>query len=104
MEPPIPNTEIEDALKEFAQKSAVEHEIIKVNTSRISSPNDTPKILKIMMRFSGGYLRDERQAAYSLYIIIVLIFGLSFYIFLHGGTSNNSKAPKVLKGPDVIAN
>jgi hypothetical protein len=103
------NLEIDKALKEFETKSQAEQmpktsEALK--TSEIPQNNEvlgvkfetnsykavkyyneteTPKIIKLVMKYSGGAIKEERQAEYVLLGFMILAIAISLYLFLGGG-------------------
>jgi len=56
----------------------------------ISSGGLQGKLVSLIMKASGGAIKSERQAIYVLLGLVVIIFGISFYLFFGGATS---KAP-----------
>ncbi len=78
------NEEIAEALKEFEAKSAVETQkkVVKAEAS-----SDVPKIVRLVMKLSGGAIKEEKQAEYILLGIVILMLGLSLYFFFRGSSS-----------------
>src|SRR3989344_2187890 len=76
------NEEIEAALKEFKAKSAIE-QLRPVVKTEIAS--DLPKMVQLVVKFSGGYIKDEKQANYVLFGLVILMFALTFYFLFSGG-------------------
>ena len=58
--------------------------------------SDTPKIIQLVMKYSGGYIKDEKQASYVLVGFVALAIVVSFFLFLRGGTSGSPEDTKVL--------
>lgn len=56
----------------------------------ISSQGLQGKLVRLIMKVSGGAVKSERQAIYVLLGLVIVMFGVSFYLFF-GGTV--SKAP-----------
>ena len=105
----IPNNlEIDKALKEFEAKIDAENTQKNPEASKVSevpkhkvegiqfevpsygavkyyNETDTPKMVKLVMKYSGGMIKTERQAEYVLLGLIILMFAVSFYLFF-GGT------------------
>ncbi len=54
----------------------------------------TPKIVRLVIKYSGGYVKDEQQANYVLigFVAVAIIFSL-FFIF--GGGSSKSEKPGI---------
>jgi len=82
------NTEINEALKEFEEKSGAE-QIQKVP----EAPKDfePPKIVQWVMKLFGGAIKDERQAEYVLLGFVIVAIGISLYLFFGSG----NKQPKI---------
>ena len=57
----------------------------------------TPKIIQWVIKYSGGYIKDEKQANYFLigFVAVAIIFSL-FLIFDGGGSTGNPKDIKIL--------
>lgn len=54
--------------------------------------SDTPKIVKIVMKYSGGAIKDEKQASYALFGFVVLAILVSLFLFFGTGPrSSNGK-------------
>ena len=55
----------------------------------------TPEIVRLVIKYSGGYIKDEKQATHA--ILVVVIIAIIFSLFLGGGqTTNSSKDIKIL--------
>ena len=76
------NLEIDKALKEFEVKSNIEQVKQAIATSQTS---DAPKIVQLVMKISGGAIKDERQAEYVLLGFVVVAIIVSLFLFLGGG-------------------
>lgn len=110
------NTEIQNALKEFEAKSGVSPEASKspgtppmVGNRDISGVKfetdsykvvkfynepDTPKIVKLTMKYSGGAVKDERQAEYTLFGFVVIAIIISLYLFFGLGSGGDEGAAR----------
>lgn len=53
----------------------------------------TTKIIELTIRYSGGIIKDERQASYILLIISALIIVVSLFILFRGGSVPNVPPP-----------
>jgi len=80
MEEKINNKEISDALKEFEDKN-LEDKINSYKAIKFYDENDTPKMVGLVMKLSGGTIKNQKTAEYILLALIILMFGLSFYFF-----------------------
>ena len=81
MSPGIPDTsEITQALKQFEVESgAVEAPQAELIPKAPGS--DLPKMVRLVMKCSGGVIKEQKTAEYVLLGITVLAFSLSFYFF-----------------------
>lgn len=46
----------------------------------------TPKIVGLVIKYSGGYIKDEKQASYVLIGFVVLAVIVSFLVVLNRGS------------------
>lgn len=79
------NTEIDQALKEFEAKSQAE-QIQKA--PEIAKDSDLPKMVQLIMKWSGGAIKEQRQAEYVLLGFVVVAIGISLFLFFGGGKNN----------------
>ncbi|MEK7539246.1 MAG: hypothetical protein AAB595_01215 [Patescibacteria group bacterium] len=117
----IPNNlEIDKALKEFEAKSATEQMPKAPETSKISffpqektegvkyeadnykavkfyKENNAPKIVRLVMKCSGGLIKEERQAEYVLFGLVIIMLAVSFYLFLGGKNTPQQPSAEQLK-------
>ena len=57
----------------------------------------TPKIVQWVIKYSGGTVKDERQANYVLIGFVMLAIVISLFLFFSGGGSaGNPKDVKIL--------
>ena len=56
----------------------------------------TPKIVEWVIKYSGGAIKDEKQANYVLVGFVVLAIVVSLFLFIEGGASGDPKDTKVL--------
>ena len=74
-------SDIDQALKEFEIKSRTEQ---KGETAETTVDSDTPKMVRLVIKYSGGAIKDQKQAEYVLLgvvilnIIIIIIVVLKF--------------------------
>lgn len=90
------NKEIEDALREF-EVISVKRQQEKVKRAPEISSSDTPKMVEKTIKYSGGLIKDQRQAEYLLLVLVIIMFGLSLYFFFGG---NNVPSDNVPISPD----
>ena len=75
--------EIEDALRQFETVS-IQRQQEKIKQNPIVSSNDTPKMVEKTIKYSGGLIKNQRQAEYLLLALVISMFGLSLYFFFGG--------------------
>ncbi len=106
------NAEIDAALKEFEAKSSPQavtnnpiapgiSSVPKMPTSGISFDTDNyrsinkeevplPKMVKLVMKLSGGAIKEQRQAEYVLLGFVAIIISISVYLFFGANGSRQS--------------
>ena len=87
------NTDIDQALKEFEAKSVAEE---TPSISEVSKDSEMPRMVRWIIKLSGGAIKDQRQAEYVLLGLVVLMFAVSFYFFLGTGNSRPAISPNDL--------
>jgi len=55
----------------------------------------TPKIVQWIIKYSGGYIKDENQANYVLIGFVALAIVVSLFLFF-GGSTKNTLPPKIM--------
>lgn len=55
--------------------------------TRQSFRTPTPKIVEWVIKYSGGYVKDEKQASYVLVGFAALAIIISLFLFFGGGNS-----------------
>jgi hypothetical protein len=74
----IPNNlEIDKALKEFEIKSRTE-QIQK--TPEVFKNSDLPKMVQLVMKWSGGAIKEQKQAEYVLLGFVVVAISISLFL------------------------
>lgn len=53
----------------------------------------TPKITELIIKYSNGYIKDERQASYVIFLFFIISIIITIYLSL-GGT-NRSEYPEI---------
>jgi hypothetical protein len=115
------NTEIDKALKEFEAKSGIGQIPKSPEASEVSEiPNNnevsevkfetdsykaikyynetaTPRIVKLVMKYSGGTIKEQKTAEYVLLGFVVLAIGVSLYLFFGGGSAPQKPSAEFLK-------
>ena len=85
------NTDIEKALKEFEQKSASETGSYKA--VKLYDETTTPKMVQLVMKYSGGSIKSQRTAEYVLLGLVIIMFVFSFYLFFGSNQGSNVPLP-----------
>lgn len=100
------NTEIDAALKTFETKNAeqmskdleaapvvaqkavegVRFETDSYKAIKFYKETDTPKVVKLTMKWSGGAIKSKRQAEYVLFAFVIIAMAVSFYLFFRRGS------------------
>lgn len=88
------NLEIDQALKEFEIKSQAQQ---TEKVAEISKASKLPKMVQLVIKYSGGSIKDLRQAEWVLFGFAILVIVVSFFIYNLG---NNSIT---LPDPDAIS-
>ena len=83
---------IEEALKKFEEKSIIEQQQKKPLENKREP--QTPKMVRLVIKYSGGLIKEERSAEYVLLGFAILFFSVSLYLFFRGNiTSKNVQQP-----------
>ena len=53
--------------------------------SMFSFKKDSPKIVQLVIKYSGGSIKDEKQATYVLLVFVIVLFIAMFLLFFGGG-------------------
>ncbi|KKT01152.1 MAG: hypothetical protein UW07_C0056G0004 [Candidatus Nomurabacteria bacterium GW2011_GWF2_43_8] len=70
--------DINEALKEFEEKTSQE-QATKIVAAREFS--NMPKMVKLVIKWSGGAIKEQREAEYVLLGFAILVFIISLFIF-----------------------
>jgi hypothetical protein len=108
-QPTIPNNaEIDKALKEFEAQSqagkiqkapeilqpssvpqekvdGIQFEVPSYGTVKYDKETETPKMVKLVMKLSGGAIKEQKQAEWVLLAFVVVVIGFSVFLLLSGG-------------------
>jgi len=116
----IPNNlEVDKALKEFEAKNAEqaqkapetsktpeisqkEVEGVKFETDsykavKYYNETETPKIIKWVMKFSGGAIKEEKQAEYVLLGFVIVAIAISLFLFIGVGHTSQKPTNKMIE-------
>ncbi|MEI7765353.1 MAG: hypothetical protein WCI93_02085 [bacterium] len=75
------NIEIENSLKEFELKQKNNITQKKIENPEIS---DASGIVGLLIKYSGGAIKNKEQANYLLLSFVVIVFLISGYLFIIG--------------------
>ena len=120
------NSEIDKALKEFEADNGVKeeehpHHIQATITPQVSKPSDindtdgvkfevpnyktsvsnnqnegTSKMARFIIKYSGGAIKDQRQAEWVLFGFVVVAIGISVYLLFGTGSKANQPTPQMI--------
>lgn len=57
---------------------------VQFDVDQIQRPSFEPKEptpVRLLLKYSGGFIKDEEQANYVLVTLVVIVLAVSFYIF-----------------------
>lgn len=95
----IPNdSEISQILQEFEKKSAVEQTPSKA--SKNSTIPETSKMVQLVMKLSGGTIKEQKTAEYFLLGLVIIFFAVSFYLFFGRGETIKKLTPEQQRAID----
>ena len=115
------NLEIDQALKEFEAKSDAEQtpqasskapDVTQKEVSDIKFETDSykavkfynetniPKMVQLVMKYSGGAIKEQKQAEYVLFAFAIIVFAISLFLFF-GGSSGSPAFNKDIP-PEVL--
>ena len=94
------SSEIDKALEEFEAQSkgvaqsenpvapqraveGISFETDDYKAARFSSLEENPRMVKWVIKYSGGLIKDKKQAEYVLLGVVVTMFILSFFFFFN---------------------
>lgn len=94
-------TDISQALGEFEVKQAQEELLHpKIQKEEVKGS----KMIRFVIKYSGGLVKDERQASYVLLGVVVLFLVVSGGFFIKGTTNNRIIDPSVIPTKEMIDN
>jgi hypothetical protein len=86
--PPTPATpirtddlQIADLVQEFEQEASLE----EIPKQMARETSDVPKMVSLVVRLSGGAIKDKRQAEYFLFGVVVVVMIVSAFLFFGVG-------------------
>ena len=63
--------------------------------------SDTPKIIQLVMKYSGGYIKDEKQASYVLIGFVVMAIIISIFLVSGGSSLGRSGKTPIPAGQNI---
>lgn len=114
------SAEIDKALKEFEMQKSGISQTSQDPTSPVITPKDipkglddlgihfeedkwrqatpssalkTPKMIQLIMKYSGGAVKDEKQASYVLFCIVIINISIAAFLVFGGSFSSQEKVP-----------
>jgi len=65
----------------------IEFETDSYKAVKFYNETNTPTMIKLVMKFSGGLVKSERQAVYVLLGFVVIAIAISLFLFFRDSTS-----------------
>ncbi|MDE2031249.1 MAG: hypothetical protein KGI58_03280 [Patescibacteria group bacterium] len=95
----IGNSDINQALEEFEIKSTTE----KINkpTTKNYNIDDTPGMVKLLIKYSGGAIKEQKQAEKILLIFVIISITIALFLSFGGRNGLFKKHVKVEIGPEL---
>jgi len=59
---------------------------------------ETPKIIQWVIKYSGGLVKDKKQADYVLLGFVVVVIIISLFLFFGGGKTKSDYTPVPVTG------
>ena len=84
--------EISQALKQFEAESTPVPQSPQVQISP-----DMPKIVQLVIKYSGGSIKEQKQAEYVLFFFFILAMGVSVFLFFGLGHTKTTVPPEALQ-------
>ena len=57
---------------------------------------ETPKVIQWVIKYSGGYIKDEKQTSYVLIGFVAVAIIVSLFLIFAGGSAGNPKDIKIV--------
>jgi hypothetical protein len=122
------NSEIDEALKEFETKSqtqqlqkapktveitkhdteGVKFEVPSYGTEKFSHPIGTSKMVNMIIKYSGGMIKEQKQAEWVLFGFVIVAISISLFLFfgkiLNSGARalTNSQIEQIIKNQQGV--
>ncbi len=89
---PTSDVEIEQALKQFEQENVQTQPPKK----SIGQNSEMPKMARMVIRLSGGAIKEQKQAEYVLLGLALIFILISTFLFFSGGENNSAPSQEVM--------
>jgi len=66
---------------------------------RQSFQTPTPKIIELVIKYSGGAIKDEKQANYVLIGLVAVAIIISLFTLFSGGSNSKPPVPSITGAP-----
>lgn len=83
-------------MEQSGEQSQITSEGEKFRRPTQSFQTPTPKIVEWVIKYSGGYIKDEGQASYVLIGFVAVAIAISLFLVFRGGPVSNPKDIKIL--------
>ena len=96
------NIELNKVLKEFETKANIEEQIQNIKQETFKN-SKTSKMVQWVIKYSGGIIKEQKQAEYVLFGFSLIILLVSFFFFWGGDklfykTESKEDAVQILGG------
>jgi hypothetical protein len=88
------NIDINQALKEFEMKSQVEQ---APKSSETLKASDVSRMVRLVMKLSGGAIKEKKVAEYVLLVLVVLMVSISLFLILSGRPVQHKLTPAAIE-------
>jgi hypothetical protein len=58
---------------------------------------DTPKMVQAVIKYSGGSIKNQKQAEWLLFGFVIVAIGISIYLFFGTGSKSNPSTPEMIQ-------
>jgi len=119
MPPTSNNQEIDQYIKEYEEKSGESHNIQPIiipqtsknpskqmegvyfdtdkATTKTHNETSTPKMVQLVVKYSGGIITNQKQAELILLVFALLAIGISIYLMSGLGNKNKAATPAMIE-------
>lgn len=65
--------------------------------AQYTNQDDSPKIIRWITNYSGGFIKDEKQANYVIIAFIIVVMGVSIFLYISSRPNNSKPTPEALR-------